>query len=781
TMQTRIMTTATNAAKGAMALLGGPVGILVTVVSSMIAFGNSSDDTRERINSLRDTVDGLTKSLEKLTLAEAEANKVTLSRKLEKQQEIARNLQSDIDRLNESAERAKQGGYRGDRIYNDKEIKRFQDDVKLKIRDLEKVKKDIDASKKGLDDLNAYVMTGGRSHAPKTALKQQKAVVSAGTPVNNKEAEKAAKINADLLDKRMRITLSAQEYAIWQAKQKGYNDLQIAQLKEIQRLEKQRNAEKEKGATITNRVLKAQQTEMKKLSGGNYLSKAMSFLRQVEGFSTKSYWDVNHYRTGYGSDTVTRADGSVHSVTKNTTTTRADAERDLVRRLNQEFVPSIKRIIGSAIFDGLTDGQKVAMIGLRYRGDLRKNGGIAKAARAGDMNGVVKAIEKIASKQSNAGVKNRLMREARLFGGGELSSDGFVKQYQTQQKAQAEAQRKAIAAAKEMERQIKAQQDAFAGLSGQLQTAEERRLATLKQQLDTINKMQALKDAGKSDISQGAIDETRKRLITGAVQNNAPNFAPQLNTGVFGGMIDVENKRSQLQAWHSEQLEMLQTLNKQKLISEQEYATQSAEIEKKLAEQKQYLHFASQDAMLAAGQATFAGLANYARAYAGENSTIYRAMFAAEKAFAIARAAVAIQQGIAMAAAQPYPANLAAMASVASATGTIISTIASIAMPQGMAHNGIDKIPKDGTWLLQKGERVTTAQTSAKLDKTLSQVQQQMQPAQQQQNKQQNIRIVNSIDPKMVESYLGSDDGERLIMNVIGNNPSILKQAIGAY
>jgi hypothetical protein len=40
----------------------------------------------------------------------------------------------------------------------------------------------------------------------------------------------------------------------------------------------------------------------------------------------------------------------------------------------------------------------------------------------------------------------------------------------------------------------------------------------------------------------------------------------------------------------------------------------------------------------------------------------------------------------------------------------------------GMAHDGIDSVPETGTWLLQKGERVTTAETSAKLDRTLSQI-----------------------------------------------------------
>lgn len=41
---------------------------------------------------------------------------------------------------------------------------------------------------------------------------------------------------------------------------------------------------------------------------------------------------------------------------------------------------------------------------------------------------------------------------------------------------------------------------------------------------------------------------------------------------------------------------------------------------------------------------------------------------------------------------------------------------------KGQAHDGIDSVPETGTWLLQKGERVTTAKTSAKLDATLDRV-----------------------------------------------------------
>lgn len=58
----------------------------------------------------------------------------------------------------------------------------------------------------------------------------------------------------------------------------------------------------------------------------------------------------------------------------------------------------------------------------------------------------------------------------------------------------------------------------------------------------------------------------------------------------------------------------------------------------------------------------------------------------------------------------------------AAATAPMVAGVASAAL-SGMAHDGIDSVPETGTWLLQKGERVTTAETSAKLDKTLSQMQ----------------------------------------------------------
>lgn len=71
----------------------------------------------------------------------------------------------------------------------------------------------------------------------------------------------------------------------------------------------------------------------------------------------------------------------------------------------------------------------------------------------------------------------------------------------------------------------------------------------------------------------------------------------------------------------------------------------------------------------------FGSIADITRGFAGEQSGLYRAMFAVSKGFAIAESIIKIQQGIANAAALPFPANIPAMATVAASTASIVSTI----------------------------------------------------------------------------------------------------------
>jgi lambda family phage tail tape measure protein len=99
------------------------------------------------------------------------------------------------------------------------------------------------------------------------------------------------------------------------------------------------------------------------------------------------------------------------------------------------------------------------------------------------------------------------------------------------------------------------------------------------------------------------------------------------------------------------------------------------------------------------------------------------ALNAASQTAAVAQAAIS---GPAIAAAYAPAAAATSIATFGAAPAAGLSSLAA-AVPAaiglfGMAHDGIDSIPETGTWLLEKGERVTTASTSAKLDKTLDDV-----------------------------------------------------------
>ena len=65
-----------------------------------------------------------------------------------------------------------------------------------------------------------------------------------------------------------------------------------------------------------------------------------------------------------------------------------------------------------------------------------------------------------------------------------------------------------------------------------------------------------------------------------------------------------------------------------------------------------------------------------------------------------------------------------AMAAALGATQPLAAAVAAAAASGmvGMAHDGIDYVPQEGTWLLNKGERVMTSETSAKLDATLDDI-----------------------------------------------------------
>ena len=190
--------------------------------------------------------------------------------------------------------------------------------------------------------------------------------------------------------------------------------------------------------------------------------------------------------------------------------------------------------------------------------------------------------------------------------------------------------------------------------------------------------------------------------------------ADALYGGASGELAKLDEERARLDEWRATELELQRGFLEAKAINEEQYAERVRNIHEQHQAEMDDIDAARQQVALASAEDMFGSMADMARQFAGENSAIYKAMFAAEKAMAIARSVMAIQTGIAMAAANPFPANLAAMAMVAANTASIIGNISSIGLA-GQAHDGIDSIPREGTWLLDKGERVVDRRTNADL------------------------------------------------------------------
>lgn len=232
---------------------------------------------------------------------------------------------------------------------------------------------------------------------------------------------------------------------------------------------------------------------------------------------------------------------------------------------------------------------------------------------------------------------------------------------------------------------------------------------------------------------------------------------------------------------YQEQLDEIQSFydRKRELILSNTEITeaQRAELEERLSternERLQALEMARQQTILSAGQDLFGSLADLSKQFAGEQSGVYKAMFAASKAFAIADAIIKIQQGIASAASMPWPSNLAAMASVAASTAGIVSTISGTNYSGAYDAGGyipggsVGLVGEVGPELVSGPANVTSRKDTAAL---LNKEQAPPPPP------VNNIRIVNAFDSAVVGDYLGSDAGEQAVLNVVKRNQSTIQQ-----
>ena len=196
--------------------------------------------------------------------------------------------------------------------------------------------------------------------------------------------------------------------------------------------------------------------------------------------------------------------------------------------------------------------------------------------------------------------------------------------------------------------------------------------------------------------------------------------------------------------------------NAQLLAAHEQYLQAKAALDAKYADEEEKMRAAQLSMNLSYGEQIFGSMTDMLEASGDKQSGVYKAMFAANKAFAIAQSLVSIQQGIAQAAANPFPLNLAAMASVAAATAGIVSNISSVA---GVFHGGTDYVPKEASYLLDKGERVLSPRQNGDLTRYLNQ----------RQNTSSGDVVINNNGSNKVTATRGADGKTYVTIDEVEN------------
>lgn len=249
------------------------------------------------------------------------------------------------------------------------------------------------------------------------------------TAESNKAAAATAKIAGDAVTAGLNTDDRAESRA-FQKNGKDYGDFISGRNADAQRTDLQKEiddradkiikAAGEVGVAITEAAAKIQAAKeiaaedlVKSTSAS--VSGAVEVIKQFEGFISKPKWDVNAFRAGYGSDTVTLADGSIQKITQGMSVSVADANRDLVRRIG-EFQDTIKRQIGSDTFSSFDEKQQAALTSIAYNyGSLPQR--IVDAIKTGNQATIVQAIRGLGG--DNGGInRNRRNTEADMFLGG---------------------------------------------------------------------------------------------------------------------------------------------------------------------------------------------------------------------------------------------------------------------------------------------------------------------------------------------------------------------------
>ncbi|MDV2440706.1 hypothetical protein QR665_14680 [Acinetobacter gerneri] len=151
----------------------------------------------------------------------------------------------------------------------------------------------------------------------------------------------------------------------------------------------------------------------------------------------------------------------------------------------------------------------------------------------------------------------------------------------------------------------------------------------------------------------------------------------------------------------------------ERLSAYQAYLDNKIALTELYSRQEQDLQNSQQAASLAGYGAMFGMMGSMLDAYGAKNSVAYQAAFALQKGFVLSSALLNAKNAIMSEWGNPAYTSIwqkmAGVAAVVVKNNELMSAIQGVSLT-GMAHDGIANIPQEGTWLLNKGERVLNPQ-----------------------------------------------------------------------
>lgn len=247
--------------------------------------------------------------------------------------------------------------------------------------------------------------------------------------------------------------------------------------------------------------------------------------------------------------------------------------------------------------------------------------------------------------------------------------------------------------------------DDYRKMQAQIAPKELRQNETLQKRLEILQRMVELKKLTPEAAGKQASDLISKSILPDSVISGVNKAGGTLTSGATNSdlsgqglnmiglqiapQLEIIEKLKQAQTDYATWLnQQQQAITQSTVLNEQQKQQQLLALQQQGQQNQQALNTTVYSAQMQSAQNSFSGITDAMGTMFGEQSVMYKAAFVTQKAFALAQAAVQLPMAMAQAlSSQPFPYNLAAMATVAGLMATITSSISSAAAV-GFASGG---------------------------------------------------------------------------------------------